>query len=313
MRTEAELLLRYGGEDAPAPNPEVETQKAFEARPENRIVVARRLATPHPLVERTRLAMALAKPGPDGCLGPRGNNLNVRVTPKLLPRALRLMDALVKALETRGHRVGTEAPDRPQSSASVEVQGERISILLDERVTRTRHVLTQAEHRHPYRAPRWDYAPTGTLRIKIDEWTRAHLRKRWADSKKRPLEDALNDVVLGLVLVADAKRAQRLQAERDERERQEVQRQRIEAEQRRREDLQRRDLLERQVESWTKAGQVRAFVDEAERRAQVKNTSTEPGTELGDWITWARQHADRLDPLVPPIRADGTPPVGPVE
>ena len=53
------------------------------------------------------------------------------------------------------------------------------------------------------------------------------------------------------------------------------------------------------VESWTKAGQVRAFVDEVERRAAVTGTSAEPGTESGDWITWVRQHADRQGRIEP--------------
>ncbi len=106
-------------------------------------------------------------------------------------------------------------------------------------------------------------------------------------------------------MVADAKRAHRLQQERDERQRQETERRRIEAERQRREELERRQLLERQVESWTKAQQVRAFVDELERRAQANNKPAEPGTELGEWIAWARRHADRLDPLNPPVPEDG--------
>ena len=40
--------------------------------------------------------------------------------------------------------------------------------------------------------------------------------------------------------------------------------------------------------------------DEVERRAKSKGEPTAPGTELGDWITWARPHADRLDALKPP-------------
>jgi len=139
----------------------------------------------------------------------------------------------------------------------------------------------------------------------MKERTSEHLRKRWADSAKRRLEDVLNDVVLGLVVVADAKRARRLQREREERKRQEAERRRIEAEQRRREELERRQLLERQIDSWAKAQQVRAFVDEVERRAQAKGKSMEPGTELGDWIAWARRHADRLDPLKPPAPEEG--------
>jgi len=98
-------------------------------------------------------------------------------------------------------------------------------------------------------------------------------------------------------VVADAKRARRLQEERQARERQEAERRRIEAERRHREELERRQRLERQVESWTKARQVREFIDEVERRAETKGKPTEPGTELGEWIAWARRHADRLDPL----------------
>jgi hypothetical protein len=305
MTSDVELQLRESTDGTLAPNPEVEAQRAFEAQPENRIVVARRLASPHPLVERTRLAMALAKPGQDGCLDSApGNGLDIRVTPKLLPRALRIMDAFVKAVEARGGRVSTKAAD--QRETRVEFLGEQVPVLLEERVTRTRHVLTEAEQRHPYQAPRWDYAPTGKLRIQLNEWTSEHLRKRWADSAKRGLEDVLNDIVLGLVVVAGATRRRRLQREREERERQEAELRRIEAERQRREELERRQRLERQVESWTKAQQVRAFVEEVERRAQAKDKSTEPGSELAEWIAWARRHADRLDPLKPPGPADGT-------
>ncbi len=149
MRAQVELKLRQAGDDTVAASPEVEAQKAFEAQAENRIVVSQRLAAPHPLIERACAAMAVARPGPDGCVGPsHGSSLSIRVTPKLLPRALRIMDALVKAVEARGAKVSAGEPDRPGSY--VEFLGERVSILLEESVTRTRHVLTEAEQRHPY-------------------------------------------------------------------------------------------------------------------------------------------------------------------
>jgi hypothetical protein len=68
MSTQVELRLRQPSEAAFPPNPDIEAQKAFEARPENRIVVARRLASPHALAARTRAAMTLAKAGSDGRL-----------------------------------------------------------------------------------------------------------------------------------------------------------------------------------------------------------------------------------------------------
>jgi hypothetical protein len=205
----------------------------------------------------------------------------------------------VKALEARGAKVSAGEPDR--RGPCIELLGEQLSILLEEPVKRNRHVLTEAEQRHPYQAPRWDYAPTSKLKIEVQEWTCEPRGKRWRDSSRRRLEDALNDVVFGLVVIADAKRARRLQREREERERQEAERRRIEAERQRREELERRQRLERQVESWTKAQQVRAFIDEVERRATARGKATEPGTQLGDWITWARRHADRLDPFTPPV------------
>lgn len=299
LTTQVELKLRQVRDDTVAASPEVEAQKAFEAQPENRIVVSERLAAPHPLIARARSALVIAKPGPDGCVVPgHVSSVYIHVTPKLLARALRIMDALVKAVEARGAKVSAGEPDQP--GFCVELPGERIPILLEESVTRTRHVLTEAEQRHPYRAPRWDYAPTGKLKIVLQEWTREYLRKRWTDSSRRRLEDALNDVVLGVVVVADAKRARRLEEERRARERLDAERRRIDAERRHREEMERRQALERQVESWTKARQVREFIDEVERRAKTKGKPTEPGTELGEWIAWARRYADRLDPLKPP-------------
>jgi hypothetical protein len=84
----------------------------------------------------------------------------------------------------------------------------------------------------------------------------------------------------------------------------EARREALEAEQRRREEELRRRLLEQQAECWAKAQQLGAFIDEVERRAQVRGTSMARGTELGEWIAWARRHADRLDPMKPPVPED---------
>jgi hypothetical protein len=37
---------------------------------------------------------------------------------------------------------------------------------------------------------------------------------------------------------------------------------------------------------------IRVFIDEVERRAQVKGTSMAQGTELGEWIAWASMQTD---------------------
>ncbi len=104
-------------------------------------------------------------------------------------------------------------------------------------------------------------------------------------------------MIVGLIIIADAKRAWHQEREREEAARREADRQRVLAEQVRREEEERRLVLERQAESWTRSQRLRAFIDEVERRAKAKGVSIAPDSELGAWIAWARQHADRLDPL----------------
>ena len=56
-------------------------------------------------------------------------------------------------------------------------------------------------------------------------------------------------------------------------------------------------VLERVLELGVETRLVEEFGGlQAERRAKSKGEPTAPGTEFGDWITWARPHADRLDP-----------------
>ena len=201
------------------------------------------------------------------------------------------MDAFLKALELRGFRVTISTAEKPETQ--VEILGQRLTITLDERIKRTEHAPRTGERF----GPKWDYAPSGQLRLKIDEWVSGSARKTWSDGQRARLERQLNSVVAGLVVIADVKRAWEQEREREEAARREAERQRALAEQARREEEERRSVLERQAESWAKSQRLRGFIDEVERRANAKGVSIVPGSELGAWIAWAREHADRLDPL----------------
>ena len=69
-----------------------------------------------------------------------------------------------------------------------------------------------------------------------------------------------------------------------------------EAERRRQEEERRRQELERQAEAWAKAQFLRAYIDAVERESAERGLSVFPESELGRWLPWARDHADRLDP-----------------
>ena len=69
------------------------------------IVVAETLENPHKLVALSARYLAKAHPEDGLVAAPRRSCLNIRVSPDSLDRALRICDALIRALETAGLKV----------------------------------------------------------------------------------------------------------------------------------------------------------------------------------------------------------------
>lgn len=275
-------------------SPEAATHTTAMDGAENRITVPERLVNPHSLVRMAADAFRQGKVDGYGVLrAPRQIGcLAIRVSTDSVPRALRIMDALVKALEARGCPV--RVADDPKQGTYVEIAGEKIRFRLEEAIERRKHAPTPAEmerqkKRSWERPPEWDYVPTGRLRLQVDEYTRGP-RKLWAGGTQYRLKDMLNAVLKGLVLVAEAEGNHRLEVERWQREWRE-------AEARRQEEEARRQELQRQVQQWAKSQQVRAYLDAVELAVIERGVSITPGSDLHRWLGWARQYADRLDPL----------------
>ncbi|HUB14523.1 MAG TPA: hypothetical protein VMB34_21410 [Acetobacteraceae bacterium] len=294
-----ETLTIQPSSPAGGADPVVDARAAEEQKPENRIEVSDQLRRPHPLVQATNAALAKSRSGEHavpaaGSVASKTEAiLDIRVSPATRHRALRLVDALLKALEARGYQV---------SARGVTIEGQLVPIGVTEKDDRALHVPTAAERaekqRYPWtRIPTWDYAPNGQLSIHADAyvWWRKDLRKRWSDSRSVHLEDKLNDVVVGLVALGAAlgQRADEQRREADARAEQERLRQ--ERARRARMEKARRDHLVASTESWTTAERIRQLVAAVERRA----TAGEGGipADLAAWTSWAKQVADDLDPL----------------
>ncbi|MFQ5899711.1 MAG: hypothetical protein ACE5JN_15890 [Candidatus Methylomirabilia bacterium] len=300
-RKGTKLVVTLDGARKAPPNhphsPEAEALLGFDSAEESRVRVPDRLARPHPLVRQTAEALGRVKPDRWGLLRqPRGSLcLDIRVGPKSLGRALRIMDALVKAVEARGFRLRVSEGDRP--GTYVELLGEELQVALEERTRRIDHVLTKNERERRAKwgsswAPRWDYMPSGTLALSIKEFDGTGVRRTWQDGRRRRVEDMLNDVLAGLAVGAEAKRVGRLERERRLREWREEERRQVEAERRRQEEERRRQELERQAEAWAKAQLIRAYIDAVERAAVERGLPMSPDSDMGRWLQWAREQAD---------------------
>lgn len=281
---------------------EVEQLIAREALPENKIKVGSALVKPHPLVARTTQLLRSAPDWRAGfALPPAWNGcLDIRVTPGNTGRALRIMNALIKALEARGYSVSIDA--KRKGATTVALLGQILDIRLEEVLKRSDHVQTAVEKKQLevsslVYTPRYDFHPTGELALRIKEWNDGKRRNR-SDGDERRLEDCLNDFIADLVQVAAIKKARDL--EREERERQwaEERRRQEEQDKLRREEAARLKALEEEALAWHRSNQIRTYV-EAVRETAVHHRDGDmlSDSKLHDWISWALQQADRLDPL----------------
>ena len=139
--------------------------------------------------------------------------LNIRISPQHLSRAVRIMNALFLALEARGHQLGIQ--DGFKKAFGVRLNGEPIEFGLEEKFQRIERSEDKNRKQNPWGYHRYEYVSTGTLILKITEWGADGLQKTWSDGKTTKLENCLNDFVVGLLKVAEAVKARRLKQEQE--------------------------------------------------------------------------------------------------
>jgi hypothetical protein len=272
-------------------HPDVAAQIAYEA--EHPIVVPEHLHRPHRLVTGTRESLRPSRPGAIGTPPTPGGILEIQVSRQQQPRALRIFDALLKACEERGFSIVVER--EPQSRAKIKVRGEELSVSITEPNRRTDHVLSAREQEEQRKGrgwliPRYDFTPKGTLIFTIDGWTEG-LQHRWSDRKNRPLEKCLNDIIIGMVrIVVTVLIPRRLEAVRQHQLR-------LEEDRRRQIYRAKMDALNKALEGWQQSQGLRRFVAVVDEAAQRRLGTILENSPINEWLCWARDLADRIDPL----------------
>jgi hypothetical protein len=294
---------RYVSDDPIEPDPDhLVARREFEARPENRIVVSERLDIPHPLVAATERALRKSKRHNLHELTTNRQALDISVSQESLPRALRIMDALAKALDARGMPLHIESEGKQRSCLIL--QDQVLAIRLAEATSRTEREPTETERQEikkygqTYMPDRYLYQPTGRLKLGIVGDYAGDLQKVVADGKKQRIEQHLNEFVVKLEAQAVHLKRQEEHRERRRRLWEEQERQRREREKRIANEIERLKALEETARNWKRAEGIRAYVAAVEEKAACEHGSIEVGSELGRWIAWARHKADWIDPLV---------------
>jgi hypothetical protein len=272
-------------------NPEVLARLEQENQPANTITVAETLHNAHPLVRYTRQVLEKDKPDDYGMLSWSWNQrcMNVRVSKTSLHRALRIMDALLKALEARGYSV--EVSKEGPMATYILIGDEQVKMRLWEKANRSERELTAEQKKKPAHeiSNRWVYSPSSKLIFEIDEYVDG-FQKKWTDKVQRPLEAQLNEVLAGLILAVEALRLRRI-------EREEAQRRQREQERRHMEDQERHRYLEQHREAWSESQRLREFLRACEASFAEHKGELALDSPEAKWLRWAYRYADRIDPL----------------
>lgn len=265
----------------PSKEPEI-PKMTFET-----VVVQSELIHPHQLVETTYKELHAAIQDNYSRIRPSrrtANCLGILIHPQSINRALRIWDALIKALEAKGYTLPhdpekqSDYHDKPRSQ--VMVRGEKIYLSMQEPMKRCKNTEKDEAHINTYRnVSHFIYLPTGILNIYVG------YQKIFTDTKKKPIESRLGEIIASLESTADTIKKQQEMAEiRYAQEQKEAELHQAE--------IEKIDQLQDLVAQWTKAKAIQSFLDDFERRQ-----SPETGSELANWLEWARDYAQKLDPL----------------
>lgn len=254
-------------------------------------------ARPHPLVRHTAsLLRSRSRKDEHGILLPRENDgLDVKVSEEMLERALLVMTQVCEVLERQGHKV-----DVRDGHTAVSINGERVSFGIEEPV---RKVVSQ-KPRVPNPTDRWDYDEIVTnepckklfLVIHSGVWGKYEQRTRWGDAKVQRIENLIGDFVAGLMRTAVAQRRQ--EEERKQRDAEEKKRaqEKVQLQKDIQEEEKKLEQFNKWVDEWERAERLRRFI--AVYAEKSPSWSAEKQPQYKAWIEWAKQQADRIDPLV---------------
>ncbi|MGH1448794.1 MAG: hypothetical protein ACRBBM_05135 [Pseudomonadaceae bacterium] len=220
-----------------------------------------------------------------------GKAIHLQVSKELQARALRIADALLKALDSRGYE--TYLDDR---GAAFDFHGISYHFEFYETCSRIKYEMTEADVRrrkagHYVHLPTWSFIPSGVLTLQ----TYGGYGPKVMDGKRHVVEDLLNTFLVRIA--TDGVERLRREEEQEAQAIEYARRRAIWQERKERQDAERTRLeeLEIQATRWERAERLREYLRAMEN--SVIGSGHDPA-ERQTLIDWGMAKADWLDPLV---------------
>jgi hypothetical protein len=278
-----------------------EAPKAVDAAREEpetiAVVVSEILTAPHPLVAKSVKAFRGGRSRHDGYLMPRTPEcLAVHATMSCIDRAMRVYDAVIKAIEERGHVVEIQKYSRegyqdPQYRTVVLIDGESVEIEMTEITKRVEHVRDSPTD------PSLRYAVISSGRLAIGTRNEYGRGSRWGDGARHTIESQLGQFIHGVAVAAVELKETRRRREEHQKEQLERQRREWEEADRRRAEAGRVRALDAEIDRMHSARWTREYLAQLKENLSAHPDANTP--EMQDWLAWVEGYSKRIDPFVP--------------
>lgn len=229
-------------------------------------------------------------------------------------RALRIAQGLIRAAEAREWTVQSVATSRTSWGREwdsndhfvIDTGEYKAGVRFEQEDDRTSHEPTAHELREQSRyswtrIPKYDYAPSDRLRVELGSmgWRSERRQHSWGDGKRGALVKKLPAVMEEIARRHEEALQERIESERKAAEQQRLWQIAVEEAKVLLRESHRAEVLAHQAASWRRANDLRDYVRAMETAVECAEDSVEPGAL--NWIRWARDYANRLDPLEKPI------------
>ncbi|MBN9304806.1 MAG: hypothetical protein BGO82_11135 [Devosia sp. 67-54] len=206
----------------------------------------------------------------------------------------RVTSAIFTAIEKAGGRI-----EHPPITGKVTfmVTGQKVDCSIVEKMTKSLKPREQTRTWTAYPDHHQSgLESSGYIRVAVTTWMRGK-QPQWIETDHRKIQDMLPEIVGGLMAVGPIFAEEERQHAERERQRREEEVRRYEVQQRRELDQKRWSQFRAYAANWEERRTLLAFLTEVETRLASEGPATIADSPLSDWLAWAREHADALDPF----------------
>ena len=248
-----------------------------------------------------------------------GPIVQIRVSDLVVDRALRIAELLIAGAqavgwgfkripapkeETQYRRYAYQPAPEPPKYGCIDTQGELLAFRIDERNRQVEHELDEHEKARKRRGetiypPRWDYVPSGDLRVHLMHADSTYVRHTWKDTARRKLEDQITAILLSFLDEALDIKKRREERRQDEIRARKEEERRMRLSRRRENNAKLIHELEAQAGAWQRARMVRAYLRALRNAVGKDKLELISNNSTTDFLAWGHHYANQLDPLSP--------------